>query len=166
VNTRPATNEDSDFVYQVKVHALKDYITKTWGWDEDLQWKFHQESFRPACTQIIRDAEEDAGFLVVEETDDEFRLHEINLLGKFQGQGIGTQIIREIQETAVSQGKRVELQVLKVNPGIRLYERLGFYVYNETETHRQMTYGVLIHHPIHDTPPVAPNPVYQDAIRS
>lgn len=32
----------------------------------------------------------------------------------------------------------VELQVLKVNPARSLYERLGFAVFDETETHHLM----------------------------
>lgn len=94
--------------------------------------------------QIIRHDECDAGFMIVEETEEEIRLNEINLLRRFQRKGIGSEIIRKIQRNADAQGKRVWLQVLKVNPAVRLYERLGFRVYSETDTHRQMTYGEQI----------------------
>jgi len=141
MNTRPATSDDHDFVYRVKIDALKEYITETWGWDDRVQREFHEKNFSPVNMRIIHNGDADVGFWVVEEVKDEIRLNEINLLRRFQRQGIGTQIIQKIQGDAVAKGKRVWLQVLKVNPAIQLYERLGFTVYAETETHRKMTYG-------------------------
>jgi len=165
VNTRPATPEDSDFIYQVKVDALKDFITQTWGWDDDFQWNFHRKNFRPEITQVIKDGNTDAGFLIVEESDNEIRISEINLLTNHQGKGIGSQIVRELQATARAKGKWVELQTLKVNPARRLYERLGFRVYSETETHFKMNCGVLIRARI-STPPYAPESAFRDALSS
>lgn len=141
MNTRPATSDDYEFVYQVKVDALKEYIAQTWGWDDRVQREFHERNFSPENMQIIRHDEADAGFLVVEEMKDEIRLNEINLLRRFQRKGIATEIIQKIQGDASAKERRVWLQVLKVNPAIRLYERLGFTVYAETETHDKMTYG-------------------------
>ncbi len=141
INIRPAIPNDSDFVYQVKVDALKDYIAKTWGWDDVAQQEFHRNAFRSEKIQIISHDEVDAGFLVVEEREEEIRLNEINLLKRFQGNGIGSEIIRAIQRDAARHGKRIWLQVLKVNPAIRLYERLGFRTYAETDTHYQMIHG-------------------------
>jgi hypothetical protein len=34
---RPATAADYDFLYQLKVAALKEYVAATWGWDEAYQ---------------------------------------------------------------------------------------------------------------------------------
>ena len=31
---RPATIDDYDFVYQVKTSTTKDYVARTWGWNE------------------------------------------------------------------------------------------------------------------------------------
>ena len=64
----------------------------------------------------------------------------IELDPRFQGQGIGTAILQDMQRDAAEQGLEVRLQVLKVNPARRLYERLGFEVTGETETDRQMAW--------------------------
>ena len=101
----------------------------------------------------------------MDESDDEIRISEINLLPKHQGNGIGSRIIREIQATARFQGKWVELQVLKVNPAIRLYERLGFRVYTKTETHFKLNYGVLVRAPRAD-PYHTPQSAFPDSISS
>jgi RimJ/RimL family protein N-acetyltransferase len=51
-----------------------------------------------------------------------------------QRQGIGTSVIQQVLDEARRSGKPVALQVLKVNPARRLYERLGFSVTGENET--------------------------------
>ncbi len=140
MNTRPATFEDYEFVYEVKVDALKEYVTLTWGWDENVQRKFHQENFNPSELQIICHEGRAVGFLAIEDVDEEVKLNEINLMSNFQRLGIGTGIILEILQGAAEKRKPVWLQVLKVNPAIRLYERLGFKVYDETDTHYQMKF--------------------------
>ena len=44
-------------------------------------------------------------------------------------------LIQALCDEADGRGIPVELQVIKVNPAWRLYERLGFVVIGETETH-------------------------------
>ena len=141
MNTRPATLNDFEFVYQVKVDALKDYIRKTWGWDEDFQREFHQKDFTPENMKIIVDEGHDAGVLVVTEDDNQIRVNEIYLLRKFQRKGIGSSIISEIQAESEQKNKCIWLQVLRVNPATKLYKRMGFKIFGETETHYQMKYG-------------------------
>ncbi|MGD1931063.1 MAG: GNAT family N-acetyltransferase [Leptolyngbyaceae cyanobacterium] len=43
-----------------------------------------------------------------------------------QRQGYGSQVIGDIIAQADEKGLPVELQVVKINPAIALYERLGF----------------------------------------
>jgi ribosomal protein S18 acetylase RimI-like enzyme len=63
-------------------------------------------------------------------------LNEIQLLPEFQGQGIGSDLIRqEIARTQVQQIP-LRLRVLKHNTRAQhLYARLGIVVFEETETH-------------------------------
>ena len=56
------------------------------------------------------------------EEDDEFLLTG----PERQGQGLGTQIIKDVLAAADRQGLAVELQVFSENPAARLYEKLGF----------------------------------------
>jgi ribosomal protein S18 acetylase RimI-like enzyme len=59
-------------------------------------------------------------------------------LPEFQGRGLGTTILGDVIEHARMGRRPVSLQVLKVNPARRLYERLGFVISGESETHFQM----------------------------
>jgi ribosomal protein S18 acetylase RimI-like enzyme len=41
-------------------------------------------------------------------------------------QGIGTELVKGLIKEAASAGRAVALGVVKTNPAVRLYERLGF----------------------------------------
>jgi ribosomal protein S18 acetylase RimI-like enzyme len=53
-------------------------------------------------------------------------LIDIAVLGEHRNQGIGAALIRELQGECEMQGLTLRLQVLRGNPAIRLYQRLGF----------------------------------------
>lgn len=62
----------------------------------------------------------------------------ISLLRAFRGRGIGTRMMRRMLEELRDAGyARASLGVVKANPAVRLYERLGFRIvgdgYDETE---------------------------------
>ena len=61
---------------------------------------------------------------------------------EYQRQGIGTQILTHILEK--NKGRRVYLQTFRDNPARKLYERVGFQKYGETQTHWLMERGRLI----------------------
>lgn len=71
--------------------------------------------------------------------DDHVMVGKIELLPAFQRQGIGTLLMTRILGAAEARQVPVRLQVLRTNtPARRLYERLGFTVTGQTETHFQM----------------------------
>ena len=44
---RSATPADAEFCYRLHKAAMGDYITATWGWDEQVQRAFHDRAFNP-----------------------------------------------------------------------------------------------------------------------
>ena len=67
----------------------------------------------------------DVGVLCLEREEGGLFLANIEILPPFQNRGIGTRIIEDILASARRDCLPVRLQVLKVNPARRLYERLG-----------------------------------------
>jgi len=117
---------------------MKDYVAKTWGWDEDFQARYFREHFNPSGTQIIQVGGADAGMPSLKVRPSELYLDEIQIAPPQQRQGVGTAIIGDLLARARADGAPLALQVLKVNPARRLYERLGFVVTGETGTHYLM----------------------------
>ena len=152
---RAATETDAAFVYRARVAGLKEYVARTWGWDEAFQAKRFSEHFSPARYQIVVVEGRDAGALSVEDRSNEVLLADIELLPEYRGRGLGTAIVAAIVAEAKARGLPVALQVLKVNPARRLYERLGFVLTGQTETHFLMSTprpGTAAQDPVDDDP--------------
>jgi len=138
---RLATRAESDTLYAIHKAAMEHYVRQTWGaWDEPLQERFWASHWPPE-RQAILVAGQLAGFLELEERPGAVWVANLELHPRFQGQGIGSAILRATQVEASSRGLGVTLQVLKVNPARRLYERLGFRETGETGTHYLMAWG-------------------------
>ncbi len=135
VNLRPAKPEDAEFLYYLLKAAMQHYVAQTYGWDEPWQQAHFQETFDPARQQVIVLNGRDIGVIAVERKDTEFFLTRIYLLPAYQNQGIGSRLIQALLREAFDRHLPVRLRVLKVNPARRLYERLGFKVVEETDTH-------------------------------
>lgn len=140
---RKATSADFDLTFYIKSCSIKSYVDAIWGWDEQVQLAFHKKEFNPEVTQIILDADRKAiGLLITTESTESVYIRSILIHQASQGQGIGSTIIADIIERCRLAEKRIELQVYKVNQRAKsLYERLGFTVVGQTDTHYQMNQG-------------------------
>lgn len=56
----------------------------------------------------------------------------------YQNKGIATKIINNYIDIASKQNKKIKLKTYKKNPARKLYERLGFKIYKEDNTHVHM----------------------------
>ena len=131
---RPATQADGEALFQLLKATMKDYVARTWGWDEARQRAYFWDRFDPATDRIVVLDEQDIGVLAASDQHDVLFVERLYILPAYQGRGIGTQLLRGIMARAFDRGLPVRLHVLKVNPARRLYERLGFTQVGETET--------------------------------
>ncbi|MDH5185954.1 MAG: GNAT family N-acetyltransferase [candidate division WOR-3 bacterium] len=113
-----------------------------WGWDEEFQKKYFDEHFRLEDNYIIEIDNQKGGVVSFEEQEDLFFIRNLELLPEFQRKGIGTSIIIHILKLARLKNKDLELQVFKINPARKLYEKLGFKIIDETDIHYKMRYHI------------------------
>ena len=136
IDFRQITNDDFEFLWKLHNAALKDYVEQIWGWDEAWQRRDFTEKFNPSEGKIIVADGVDAGFWWTIERETETLLASIRLLPEFQNRGIGTKTIKNLLGKSKNP---IRLQVLKVNHAARrLYLKLGFEIFDETETHFKM----------------------------
>lgn len=69
---------------------------------------------------------------------DSLHLIDISLVTRVRGNGIGTSRMMELQSRAAEMGLPMTLTVEKFNPAMRLYERLGFKPYMDSEVYLRM----------------------------
>ena len=139
---RPATAADHDFVKRLLLTTSRAYVEQTWGWNDEIQQLVNEDFERwfnpPASGQIVQVGGQDIGYLKVADHEDGVLLDMVLLDPTYQNRGLGTALISPIVEDAHARGEAVVLQVLKVNPSKRLYQRLGFVVTEELPNHYLM----------------------------
>ncbi|MGF9758288.1 GNAT family N-acetyltransferase [Microvirga sp. 0TCS3.31] len=133
VTLRPARSADYPFALHLYVQTIKPLATAWMGWVDDEQEAQFANLWRPDDTKIITLKGEDIGWLEFRWTGDELFLKQLYITPKHQRQGIGSQIIRLLNEQART-AKSMALFVLKNNPAFRFYQRHGFEVIRETHT--------------------------------
>jgi ribosomal protein S18 acetylase RimI-like enzyme len=135
---RAATTNDRDFLWEVHRTALRPAVEATWGWDEAFQVRYFAEHFATSDRFIVCVDGVDAGVLQFTVKGDHLFLATVALLPEHQGRGIGTDLVNMVLAEGRRHNLPVRLQVLKVNRARKLYERLGFEAYGESETHVHM----------------------------
>jgi len=133
---RAASAADRELIWQVQSAAMRRTVEATWGWDAQDQRARFDAAFDPELRQIITLDGVAIGGLKIDASGSPLRLLQVHLLPEHQRKGYGTRIVRAV--IAQTQDRPVWLEVRKVNPAKALYERLGFRVVGERESHWQM----------------------------
>lgn len=96
----------------------------------EQQWQLQRRVFAnhypEARTEILLLEAAPVGALTWHEGATAIRLLDIGLEERYRGQGLGERLLQELIGQADQQGKALELAVIRHNPALRLYQRLGF----------------------------------------
>jgi ribosomal protein S18 acetylase RimI-like enzyme len=133
---RPATARNKGFLAALHERCYREVVIAQFGgWDKKLQRGFFEKKWDPARWQIATVQGTDIGAVSVQRHPDHVFLAEILIDPRFQNQGFGTELLRQIFGDAAKDALPVRLQVLRRNRAYRLYERLGFVQTGQTDTH-------------------------------
>jgi ribosomal protein S18 acetylase RimI-like enzyme len=139
LTARDASEADKKFLYVLSCLAYEEIVVKQFGeWDDQWQRNYFEDKWNRKSYQVVEQDGRAIGALVVTERDDCIFLDEILLLPDYQDQGIGSTLLMIELDKARRKKKPMRLQVLKQNRARRLYERLGFHVYDQTDSHYLM----------------------------
>jgi ribosomal protein S18 acetylase RimI-like enzyme len=138
VELLPVAAGDREFLYRVYASTRADELAVV-PWDErqkeaflraqfDAQDRWYREQYPRASYEVIVVDGEPAGRLYLHRGEAEIRIVDVALLPEHRGNGFGTSLLRELLAEADAAGKRVTIHVERMNPALRLYERLGFSV--------------------------------------
>lgn len=136
ISLRPITPADENFLARVYASSRADELAIT-GWTEQLKADFcrmqfdaqsadYTANYPEASFQIIEQDGWPIGRLYVDRSPKEIRIVDITLLPEFRGSGIGTNLLRELQDEARSARKPLTIHVERFNRALTLYQRLGF----------------------------------------
>lgn len=120
-------------------------------WDEKRVVGRFERRFDPDRVFVIRAEGTDAGWLQVSEVGGRFHLDQIHLRERFRNRGIGSWLIRSLMAHAARNGSAVTLHVMRGNPAIALYKRLGFRIVGGDQDRLWMRWD-------HHAPATGPDP--------
>jgi GNAT superfamily N-acetyltransferase len=93
----------------------------------EAQHAWYQQNYAGAAFDVVLASDgQPAGRLYVACWPREIRLIDVALLPGFRRQGLGSAILGDLLAGARRSGKPVTIHVERMNPALRLYERLGF----------------------------------------
>jgi ribosomal protein S18 acetylase RimI-like enzyme len=146
---RPAAPEDYEFLLDVYASTRADELAQV-PWDDatkrafcrqqyDAQKAEYDARFPRAQYDVILLDGRPAGRIWVARGGEEIRLLDIALLPWARRRGVGSLLVGELIEEARSTGERLRHMVFVLNDGARrLYERLGFVVFEEAGAYLHM----------------------------
>lgn len=139
VQWRPATKDDEEFLLDLHRLAMGPMVEEMWGWDDAVQRSMFATYLAGGDVMVIERDGHAVGTINLRAEDDHVFVGNIEVLPAYQGQGIGSQVLRMVMADAHANNLPVRLQVLKINrAACRLYERLEFVHTGETDTHLLM----------------------------
>jgi ribosomal protein S18 acetylase RimI-like enzyme len=141
---RPATDADSDFLRNLHHLVYRDVVTRQFGkWDEKEQDQWFEKALTEGQYWVIEQNGQAIGAVGTSEEAEYFSLVELLVLPEWQNKGIGTAILKQqLERASLLKRREVHLRVLRENQARRLYERHGFVVTGETDTHYLMILGL------------------------
>jgi|SRR5271165_542276 len=133
---RAATSVDDQFLRAVYAGTRAEELARV-PWSEEQKRAFtdmqfaaqdadYRRNYPDARYSIIEVHGVPVGRLYVDRCEKEIRIIDIALLPEHRRAGIGTKLLRELQDEARKTGKALTIHVEKLNPALRLYHRLGF----------------------------------------
>lgn len=123
---RPATRSDLDFCWTIYRDAMRPLTEALGPWNEASQQRLIADAVADDGTSILRQHEDDAGWLQVEETRHIVHLQQLFVVPAARNRGLGTSFLTWMKDRADRKHKDLTLEVMTNNPARRLYERLGF----------------------------------------
>lgn len=104
----------------------------------EIQCANYTNTYPDAAFNIVKTGQVNIGRLVIDRSGGAIRVIDIALLAAYRNRGIGTFLIRTLQEEAKLTSACVYLSVERQNPALRWYLRLGFEVLQDNEVYLQL----------------------------
>jgi ribosomal protein S18 acetylase RimI-like enzyme len=126
VSLRPSRPSDYQFTLDLYLESTKRLLLQLGRWDESRVVARFKAGYKPEEVQVILSDAVDIGWIQVSNSADELHLDQLHIINHFRNLGIGTGLIHDLPDRACRTGKTVGLNVIRGNPAIVLYRRLGF----------------------------------------
>ena len=126
--------DPADFNYCANLYfAGMEYTTRELGLDPSCRMTNFRQRWAAGETRIIVREGMDVGWVQSRIEGNSIFVAQLFVERSCQGRGIGTHVMACILDEAARAGRGVTLGVVKTNPALQLYERLGFRITHEDD---------------------------------
>ena len=129
--TRTAKSDDYEFLFQLKKSAEFEPIKSVFGWDEKVQREIHHQEWKKEKPTIVEINGIAVGSYLIKQNTDYLYFERFFLMPEYQGQGIGTNILKELVKLSDRYNLSIKLCYLQGNKVATLYKRFKFEVISE-----------------------------------
>jgi ribosomal protein S18 acetylase RimI-like enzyme len=129
---RPARPEDFEYCATLYFSGMEEIIREL-NLDRAAQVASFRQQWEATQVRIITLDAADIGWVQATTRDDALFLAQLFVEPAFQRQGIGTEVMKHLIDEATRACQAVTLGVVKTNPALRLYERLGFRITHDDD---------------------------------
>jgi ribosomal protein S18 acetylase RimI-like enzyme len=145
---RPAGPDDQEFLFRLYASTRQDEFAGVglapaqleallrMQWSAQRRW--YETAYAEAESQIVLYGDTPIGRAIVLHGATATTLVDISLIPEYRGRGIGSLLLRDLIEQCSRKNVSLCLQVLKTNPAVHLYLRLGFTQTSEDGMYFQM----------------------------
>lgn len=138
---RPAIEEDESALFEIHRAVFHGHIEAIWGWNEEWQWSNFKNEVMCCDTSILELDGRTIGYIQVREEQNQMYVQNIALCQSVQGCGIGSDLVKQLQQRASDRNILLTLSVFRTNDrALRFYERLGFIRAGQTQSHIEMSW--------------------------
>ena len=134
---RAAVAHDFDYCRRIYFDEME-WIIDRLGLNRTAQEISFEEQWQAPQVRIIMFGGRDVGWLQTITQQAELFIAQLFVDRKFQRRGIGTEVMDRLMAEASRLNQAVGLSVVKINPAVRLYKRLGFQITDEDDRKFQM----------------------------
>ena len=145
---RPATVQDEEFLRTLFAQTdvmLQGFPRELQTALLDMQYRGREMTYSTQYPQamnfmICLEDGTPVGRHLVERKSSAFRGIDLAILPQWQGRGIGTRVLEDLARESRHAGAELSLRVVKGNPALRLYLRLGFEIAAADEVAYEMVW--------------------------
>jgi ribosomal protein S18 acetylase RimI-like enzyme len=132
IQFRPASAQDFEYCKRLYFAEMQ-WIIDELKLDRAAQAASFERQWDQSQVRILMVDGADVGWIQSVSRQGELFLAQIIVDASFQRRGIGTETMNQLIAEAASTGQALCLDVVKINPALRLYQRLGFRIVGEEE---------------------------------
>ncbi len=137
-----ATEDDKSWLDDLRRAVYKEIVVSTFGrFEEERHQRHCEECWERGNINIVRIDGTSVGMIQLAEGADSIELCEIQLHPNHQGKQLGQTLVRDVIHRSIASDKKLVLSTgLKNVRAKAFYERLGFRVTGQSDTHFHMRF--------------------------